>query len=144
VSLENGYVLYVPKEVSLRVNVEDSYEPYTEPDIDSDIQADIDECIAYADAISARGMHDKDVVETAAEEEVESRERDMIEVEVDRRVGPVIEDDVREPVREDVLDHVTADGAVKVINETLLGLVQRFHDHVVEIPVHRIQVIKSE
>ncbi|GKG09823.1 hypothetical protein Tco_0338569, partial [Tanacetum coccineum] len=50
--------------------------------------ADIDECIAYADAIRARGMDDRDVVETAAEE-----------------VGS----------REDVLDHLTADGAVEVI-----------------------------
>ncbi|GJT00841.1 hypothetical protein Tco_0822010 [Tanacetum coccineum] len=79
VSLEDGYVPYVPREVGLGVDVEDSYEPYTEPDIDTDIQADIDECIAYADAIR------------------------------------VIEDDVRESVREDVLDHVTTDGAVEVI-----------------------------
>ncbi|GJX55397.1 putative reverse transcriptase domain-containing protein [Tanacetum coccineum] len=44
------------------------------PDIDSDIQADINECIAYDDAIRARGMDDRDVVETTAEEEVGSRE----------------------------------------------------------------------
>ncbi|GKA07717.1 hypothetical protein Tco_0686941 [Tanacetum coccineum] len=143
-SSEDGYEPYVPREVGLGVDIEDSYNPYTEPDIDSDIQADIDECIAYADAIRARGMDDRDVVKTVAEEEVESRERDTVEVEVDWRVEPDIEDDVREPVREDVLDHVTADGAVEVINETLLCLVQRFHDHAVEIPVHRIQVIKSE
>ncbi|GKF47969.1 hypothetical protein Tco_0141220, partial [Tanacetum coccineum] len=41
VSSEDGYVPYVPREVSLGVYVEDSYEPYTEPDVDSDIQADI-------------------------------------------------------------------------------------------------------
>ncbi|GKG17488.1 hypothetical protein Tco_0362445, partial [Tanacetum coccineum] len=111
-SSEDGYKPYVPREAGLGVDVEDSYEPYTEPDIDSDIQADIDECIAYADAIRDRGMDDRDVVEIAAKEEVESRERDMVEVEVDPRVGPVIEDDVREFVRKDVLDHVTADGAV--------------------------------
>ncbi|GKB06178.1 hypothetical protein Tco_0834411 [Tanacetum coccineum] len=143
-SSEDGYEPYVPKEVGLGVDIEDSYEPYTEPDIDSDIQADIDECITYADAIRARGIDDRDVVKITDEEEVESREKDTVEVEVDRRVGPVIEDDVREPVRDDVLDHVTADGAVEVINETLLCLVQRFHDHAVEIPVHQIQVIKSE
>ncbi|GJT80265.1 hypothetical protein Tco_1054607 [Tanacetum coccineum] len=39
-------------------------------------------------------------------------ERDTVEV--DPRVGPVIEDGVREPIREDVLDHVTADGAVEL------------------------------
>ncbi|GKF50505.1 hypothetical protein Tco_0146972 [Tanacetum coccineum] len=69
-------------------------------------------------------------------------ERDTVEV--DPKVGPVVEDDVRDSVREDVLDHATADGAVEVTNETLGGLVHRFHDHVVEIPVYRIQVIESE
>ncbi|GKE62637.1 hypothetical protein Tco_1513004, partial [Tanacetum coccineum] len=143
VSLEDGYVPYVPREVGLGVDVEDSYEPYTEPDVDSDIQADIDACIAFADDLRARGTDDRDVVETAAEEEVESSERGTIKVEVDLRVGLVINDDVRESVREDVPDHVTADGVVEVTYETLRDLVQRFHDHTMEIPAHRIQVIKS-
>ncbi|GJY12865.1 hypothetical protein Tco_0382174 [Tanacetum coccineum] len=138
VSSEDGYEPYVPREVGLGVDIEDSYEPYTEP------EADIDKCIAYADAIRARGVDDSDVVETAVEEEVGSKERDMVEVEVDPRVRPIIEDDVQESVREDVLNHVIADGAVKVTYETLGCLVQRFHDHVLEILVHRIQVIESE
>nr|GEU39899.1 zinc finger, CCHC-type [Tanacetum cinerariifolium] len=75
ISSKDGYESYVPREVGLGVDFEDSYEPYTEPDIDSDIQVDIDECIAYADAIRARGMDDRDVVETVAEEEAGSRER---------------------------------------------------------------------
>ncbi|GKB39518.1 hypothetical protein Tco_0884460 [Tanacetum coccineum] len=75
---EDGYEPYVPIEVGLGVDVEDSYEPYTEPDINSDIQEDIDECITYVDAIRARGMDDRDVVETAAKEEVEFRERHKI------------------------------------------------------------------
>ncbi|GKE08046.1 hypothetical protein Tco_1411597 [Tanacetum coccineum] len=125
VSSEDGYEPYVPIEAGLGVDVEDSYKPYTEPDIDSDIQADIDECITYVDAIRARGMDDRDVVETAAKEEVEFRERDTVEVEIDPRVGPVIEDDVRESVREDVLDHVITDGAVEVTYETLGGLGHR-------------------
>nr|GEY96519.1 hypothetical protein [Tanacetum cinerariifolium] len=66
------------------------------------------------DTIRARGIDDRDVVETAAEEEVGSRKRDTVEVEVDLRVKLVIEDDVCEFVREDVLDHVTTDGAVEV------------------------------
>ncbi|GKA63803.1 hypothetical protein Tco_0763409 [Tanacetum coccineum] len=123
VSSVDGYEPYVPIEAGLGVDVEDSYKPYTEPDIDTDIQADIDECIAYVDAIRARGMDDRDVVETAAKEEVEFRERDTVKVEIDPRVGPVIEDDVRESVREDVLDHVITDGAVEVTYETLGGLV---------------------
>nr|GEX85401.1 hypothetical protein [Tanacetum cinerariifolium] len=48
----------------LEISSEDGYEPY----------ADINKCITYADAIRARGMDDKDVVETAANEEVGSRE----------------------------------------------------------------------
>nr|GEW38309.1 reverse transcriptase domain-containing protein [Tanacetum cinerariifolium] len=75
VSLEDGYQPYVPREVGLGVDIKDSHEPYTEPDADSDIQAYINECIAYADAIKTRGMNDRDVVETATEEEIESRER---------------------------------------------------------------------
>ncbi|GKC27226.1 hypothetical protein Tco_1034520 [Tanacetum coccineum] len=102
-----------PKRIRDSNSVTDFYESYTEPDIDSDIQVDIDKCIAYADAIRARGMDDRDMVETVAKEEVGSRE-----------------------------SH--ADGAVEVTYETLGGFVQRFHDHVVEILIHQIQVIKSE
>ncbi|GKA13984.1 hypothetical protein Tco_0693630 [Tanacetum coccineum] len=117
----------------LEVSSKDGYESYV----------DIDECIAYADAIRARGADDRNVVETAAAEEVESSARGTIEVEVDPRVGPVVDYDVRESVREDVPDHVTTDGAVKVTYKTLGYLVQRFHDHAVDIPIYRIQVIES-
>ncbi|GJY77677.1 putative reverse transcriptase domain-containing protein, partial [Tanacetum coccineum] len=87
--------------------------PY-QPGVDSDIQADIDECIAYADAIRSRGMDDKDMVETAVEEEVESSVRGTVEVEVDPRVRAVVDDDdVHESIREDVPDYVITDGAVK-------------------------------
>ncbi|GJR75631.1 hypothetical protein Tco_0087996, partial [Tanacetum coccineum] len=143
VSLEDDYVSYVHREVGLGVDVEDSYEPYTEPDINPDVQADIDECFVYADAIRARGMDVRVVVETAAEEEVESSARGTTEVEVVLRVAPVIDDDVCESVREDVPNHVIADGAVNVTYRTLEGLVQRFHNHTMEIPTHQIQVIKS-
>ncbi|GKA68805.1 hypothetical protein Tco_0768722, partial [Tanacetum coccineum] len=87
VSLEEGYVPYVPREVGLGVDVEDSYDPYTEPDVDSDIQVNIDECIMFVGAIRARGTDVRDVVETAAKEEVE----------------------------EDVPDHDLADGAVESV-----------------------------
>ncbi|GJT79950.1 hypothetical protein Tco_1054292 [Tanacetum coccineum] len=102
-----------------RVDVEDSYEPYTEPDVDSNIQVDIDTCDAFVDDLRARGTDVRVVVETAAKEEVESSARGTTEVEVDSRVGPVIDDDVRESVREDVPDHVIVDGAVEVTYETL-------------------------
>ncbi|GJT45648.1 putative reverse transcriptase domain-containing protein [Tanacetum coccineum] len=143
VSSEEGYVPYVAREVGLGVDVEDSYEPYTEPDVDYVIQADIDACIAFADDIRARGTDVRVIVETVADEEVESSARGTIEVEVGPRVGPVIDDDVRESVREDVPNHVTADGAVDVTYETLGDLVQRFHDHTIEIPAHPIQLIES-
>ncbi|GJW60733.1 hypothetical protein Tco_0110068 [Tanacetum coccineum] len=89
-------------------------------------------------------MDDRDLVETTTEEEVGSRERHTVEVKVDQRVRPVVEDDRHESVREDVLDHVTSDGAVEVTYETLGGLVHRFHDHAVKIPVHQIQVRECE
>ncbi|GKA10336.1 hypothetical protein Tco_0689769 [Tanacetum coccineum] len=103
VSSEDGYVPYVPREVGLRVDVEDSYEPYTEPDVDSDIQADIDACIAFVDDLRARGIDVRDMVETAAKEEVESSVRGTTKVEVDPRIRPVIDDDVRKSVREEFL-----------------------------------------
>nr|GEY78484.1 hypothetical protein [Tanacetum cinerariifolium] len=115
VSSEDRYESYVPREASLGVDFEDSYDPYIEPDVDSDIQADIDACIAFADDIRARGTDVKVVLETAAEE-----------------------------VEEDVPDHVTVDGSVKVTYETLGDLVQKIHDLAVEILVHRIQFIKSD
>ncbi|GKB24737.1 hypothetical protein Tco_0864138 [Tanacetum coccineum] len=123
VSLEDGYVPYVPREVGLGVDVEDSYEPYTEPNVDSNIHADIDACIAFADDLRARGKDDRVVVETMVKEEVESSVRGTIKVKVDLSFKPVIDDDVCESVREDVTDHVTADGAVEVTYETLGGLV---------------------
>nr|GFA56045.1 hypothetical protein [Tanacetum cinerariifolium] len=101
VSSVEVYELYVPRETGLRVDVKDSYEPYTEPDIDPDVQADINECFAYADAIRARGMDVRVMVETTVEEEVDSSARGT----------------------EDVPDNVTSDGAVEVTYKTLGDLV---------------------
>ncbi|GKD11996.1 hypothetical protein Tco_1196403, partial [Tanacetum coccineum] len=72
-------------------------------DIHLKIQAEIDECVAYADALRARGIDDRVVVGAPAQEE----------------------------------------GAVEVTYETLGDLVQRFHDHTIEIPIHRVQDIES-
>nr|GEX82871.1 hypothetical protein [Tanacetum cinerariifolium] len=77
----------------------------------------------------------RDVIKTVAEEEVKSSARGTVEVEVDPRVGPVFD--------EDVPDHVTADRAIVVTYELFRDLVQRFHDHTKEIPVHQIQVIET-
>ncbi|GJW50089.1 hypothetical protein Tco_0091440, partial [Tanacetum coccineum] len=143
VSSEDGYELYVPSEVSLGVDVEDSYEPYTEPNVDSVVQTYINDCIMYADAIRARWVDNRDVVETLAAEEVESSARGTIRVEVDPRVRLVIDFDVRESVRVDVPDHVIADGAVEVTYETLGDLVQRFHDHAIEIQVTKFRTMST-
>ncbi|GKB04146.1 hypothetical protein Tco_0832289 [Tanacetum coccineum] len=80
VSSEEGFVPYVPREIGLGVDVEDSYEPYTEPDIDPDVLADIDACVAFVYDISARGTDAMVEVGTAAEEEVESSARGMIKI----------------------------------------------------------------
>ncbi|GJR55604.1 hypothetical protein Tco_1406125 [Tanacetum coccineum] len=78
-----------------------------------DLEAEIDECIAYADALRFRGIDARVIVEDVDREEIKTGAR-----------GP-------------------EEGAVKVTYETLGDLVQRFHDHTEEIPVHRVQAIES-
>nr|GEX91530.1 putative reverse transcriptase domain-containing protein [Tanacetum cinerariifolium] len=41
------------------------------------------------------------------------------------------------------LNKLTEEGAIEVTYETLGDLVQRFHDHTIEIPVHRVQAIST-
>ncbi|GKC12703.1 hypothetical protein Tco_1009485 [Tanacetum coccineum] len=126
-----------PRETSLRddVVVRGSDEPYSEPDINLEIQAEINECITYADALRAEGIDVRVVVETVAQEEVETSTRDPIEVRVDRVIHHAVLDDIPEPAQEE--------GAIEGTYETLEALVQRFHDHTMEIPVHQVQVIES-
>nr|GEV94928.1 hypothetical protein [Tanacetum cinerariifolium] len=113
----------------LEVSSEDSFEPYipreTDLEIDVDvvrsdgieidleIQEDIDKCIAYANALRDRGIDARVVVEAVDREEIEMGAR-----------GP--EEEV-----------------VVVTYETLGDLVQRFHDHTVKIPAHRVQAIEE-
>ncbi|GKA09544.1 putative reverse transcriptase domain-containing protein [Tanacetum coccineum] len=144
VSSEDSYGSYVPREVGLGVDVEDSSEPYTQPDVDSNVQADIDECIAYADAIRARGIDDRDAIETAAAKEVESSVRGTIEVEVNLRVESVVDYDVRESVREDVPDHVTTDGAVIESEQRLQGYRITGVDLEVTTRIERISVLERD
>nr|GEY57818.1 hypothetical protein [Tanacetum cinerariifolium] len=108
VSSEDGYVSYVPRET------------------------DIDECFAYADAIRAKGMDVRFVVETVAKEEVESSIRGTTEVEVDLRVKPIIDNDVCESITEDDPDHITADRAVEVTYEKF-GVVKKVGIVVVKV-----------
>nr|GEV20765.1 hypothetical protein [Tanacetum cinerariifolium] len=67
-------------------------------------------------------------------EEVKTSARGTIKVRNDRVTHLVVSDDIPEPTQE---------GAIEVTYETLGDLVQRFHDHTMEIPVHRVQVIKG-
>ncbi|GJZ78436.1 hypothetical protein Tco_0643273 [Tanacetum coccineum] len=115
VSLKEGYVPYVPRVVGLGVDVEDSYEPYTEPYVDSDIQANIDVCIAFADDITARGMDVRVEDGTSIEEEAESSMRGTIKIEVDRVTHPVISDDTAEPIREDSPELVSTNVSLEVM-----------------------------
>ncbi|GJU39524.1 hypothetical protein Tco_1192481 [Tanacetum coccineum] len=96
----------IPRETSLRddVVVRSSDEPHLEHDIDLEIQVEVDECIAYADALRARGIDARVVVEVVDREEIET-------------------DDIPEPAQEE--------GAVEVTYETLRDMVQRFQDHTV-------------
>ncbi|GJR96876.1 hypothetical protein Tco_0269050 [Tanacetum coccineum] len=98
-------------------------------EISMDLEAEIDECIAYVDALKDRGIDARVVVETVDREEIEMGARGPVEIRVDRVTCPVVADDILEPTQE---------GAVEVMYETLGDLVQRFHDHTEEIPVHHV------
>ncbi|GKG19607.1 hypothetical protein Tco_0376706, partial [Tanacetum coccineum] len=118
---------------------------------------EIDECFAYADALTDRGIDARVVVEAVDREESETSTRGPVEVRVKRvthreesetgTTGPV---EVRvERVTHPVMPEDTPkpdpaqEGAVEVTYETLGDLVQRFHDHTEAILVHRIQVIEG-
>ncbi|GKD79466.1 hypothetical protein Tco_1342087 [Tanacetum coccineum] len=135
--LDESFESSIPRVTSLRddVDVRGNDKLYSEPDIDPAVQAEIDECIAYADALRAGGIDARVVVETIAREEVETSARGMIEVRDDIVMHPVVLDDIPKPARDE--------GAIKVTYKMLGDLVQRFHNHTVEIPVHRVHVIKS-
>ncbi|GJX53870.1 hypothetical protein Tco_0282239 [Tanacetum coccineum] len=128
---------FVPRETSLRDDfvVRGSDEPYSELDIDPEIQAEIDECIAYADALRAERIDAKVVVETVARKEVETSARGLVEVRVERVTYLAVLDDIPKPVQEE--------GAIEGTYETLGALVQRFHDHTMEILVYQVQVIEG-
>ncbi|GJZ20203.1 hypothetical protein Tco_0556793 [Tanacetum coccineum] len=46
-------------------------------------------------------------------------------------------------IRDDILEPAQEEGAIEITYETLGDLVQRFHDHTIEILVHRVQAIES-
>ncbi|GKE96444.1 hypothetical protein Tco_1581299 [Tanacetum coccineum] len=93
----------IPKETSLRddVVVKGSDEPYLEHDIDLEIQVEIDECIAYADALRARGIDAMVVVEVVDREEIETGTISLIEIRVKRVTHHAVPDDILEPDQEE-------------------------------------------
>nr|GEV86916.1 hypothetical protein [Tanacetum cinerariifolium] len=133
VSLEDRFKPYVPKGTDLEMDVDvvrcDGIE------IDPKIQAEIDECIAYANALRDRGIDARVVVKAVDRDEVGKDVRGPVEVRVDRFTHPVIADDIPDPAQEE--------GAVEVTFETLGDLVQRFHDHTIDIPVQLVQDIEG-
>ncbi|GJU35920.1 putative reverse transcriptase domain-containing protein [Tanacetum coccineum] len=143
VSLEVGFVSYVPREIGLGIDVEDSYEPYTELDIDPDVQADIDACIAFVDDIASRWMDVRVKIRTMVEEEAKSSARGTIEIGVDRLTHPVVSDDTAKAVRENFPELVSADESLEVMQRGLDVVMHELYDHMVEIPVHRVRVIES-
>ncbi|GKD52424.1 putative reverse transcriptase domain-containing protein, partial [Tanacetum coccineum] len=144
VSSEEGFLPYVPREISLGVDVEDSYEPYTEPDIDPDVQADIDTCIMFVDDIAARGIDVRVEDGTAAEEEAKSSARGTIEIGVDQVTHLVISEDTAKPVREDYPDLVSADGSLEVIQRGLDMVMQELYDHMSDAMSERIGTLEQD
>ncbi|GJS66143.1 putative reverse transcriptase domain-containing protein [Tanacetum coccineum] len=114
VSSEEGFASYVPREIDLEVDVDDT-----------------------------RGTDVRVKMETAAEEEADSSARGTIEIGVDRVTHVVVSDDIGEPVREDFPEWVSADGSLEVMQRGLDVVMQELYDRMMEIPVHRVGVIES-
>ncbi|GJX74139.1 putative reverse transcriptase domain-containing protein [Tanacetum coccineum] len=119
--LEDSFKPYVPREVSLGVDVgnessEQSRSRGTDIEVDDDVER-------------SDGMDIGPV-----EDDVETSIRDLIIVSDDGDTPPVIPEVIPEPAQE---------GAAGSTYETLGDLVQRFHDHTDAIPVHHIQVIEG-
>ncbi|GJW28780.1 hypothetical protein Tco_0045655 [Tanacetum coccineum] len=87
------------------------------------------------DMLLELGVDVRVVVKTVAREEVETSTRGTVEVREDRVTHPMVSDDIPKLAR--------GEEAIEVTYETLGSLVQRFHDHTMEIPVHRVQVIEG-
>ncbi|GJX76696.1 hypothetical protein Tco_0323507 [Tanacetum coccineum] len=83
------------------LGIDDDFERSDKIDIDPNIQAEIDECIAYADALRARGVNIRVVVEVVDREEIETSKRGPVEVRVDKVTHLVIANDIPEPAQDE-------------------------------------------
>nr|GEX82952.1 putative reverse transcriptase domain-containing protein [Tanacetum cinerariifolium] len=105
---------------------EDRFEPYIPRGTDFEMDVNV---------VRNSGIDARVIVEVVDQDEVEMDVKGLVEVRVDRLTHPVTTDDILEPTQEE--------GAIEVTYETLGDLVQMFHDHTIEIPVHRVQAIKG-
>ncbi|GJS69266.1 putative reverse transcriptase domain-containing protein [Tanacetum coccineum] len=110
--------------------LKDSFEPYVPIEAGLGVHFEDESSEPSRD----RGIDARVVVEPIDREEIETNVRGLVEVRVDRVTRPVVADDIPEPAQE---------GAVEVTYETLGDLVRRFHDHMEEILVHRVQRIRE-
>ncbi|GJZ80748.1 hypothetical protein Tco_0645742, partial [Tanacetum coccineum] len=115
------------------IEVDDDVERSDGIDIDP-IEAVIEACFDFADIIRASGVDVRVEDVTVARDDVETSMRDPIIVSDDGDTPPVASGVIPEPAQE---------GAAGSTYETLEDLVQRFHDHIEAIPVHRIRVIEG-
>ncbi|GJU22272.1 hypothetical protein Tco_1155614, partial [Tanacetum coccineum] len=115
-------------------DVERGEEPHSEPEIDP-VKAFIKACFDFADIIRASGVYVRVEAVTVAQNDVETSVRDPIVVSDDGDTPPVVLEVIPEPTQEE--------RDVEGMYEILGDLVQRFHDHIEAISVHRVQVIKG-
>nr|GEV95164.1 putative reverse transcriptase domain, ribonuclease H-like domain, aspartic peptidase domain protein [Tanacetum cinerariifolium] len=87
--------------------------------------------VMVRDALRDRRIDARVVVEAVDREKSKTGTRGSVEVRVERVTHPVMP--------EDTLEHAQEERAVECTYETLGSLVQRFHNHTEDIPVHRIQ-----
>nr|GFC55448.1 hypothetical protein [Tanacetum cinerariifolium] len=154
VSSEEGYVPYVPKQIGLAVDVEDSYEPYTEPNFDHDVKEYIDAYIAFTNDIAARGTLEEGYVPYVPKQiglavDVEDSYEPYTEPNFNHDVKEDIDaciaftGDIAARWTEDYLDLVCADGSLEVMQRGLDMVMQELYDQMVKIQVHRVRVIES-
>ncbi|GKD97240.1 hypothetical protein Tco_1381137, partial [Tanacetum coccineum] len=110
---------YVPREAGLGVDFEnESSKPSRFRGTDLEMDVDVER----SDGIEI----DPKAIDR---EEIKTSMRGPVKVRVERVTHPVVAEDIPEPARE---------GVVVVTYDTLGDLVQRFHDHTEEIPVHSV------
>ncbi|GJR85139.1 hypothetical protein Tco_0209150 [Tanacetum coccineum] len=123
---EDSFEPYVPREVGLGVDIEDeSSEQSRSRGTDIEVDDDVER---------TSGVDVRVEAVTVARDDVETGTRDPIVVSDDKDTPSVVPEVTPEPAQE---------GTAGSTYETLGDLVQRFHDHIEAIPVHRIQVIEG-